>query len=78
MALLPKWARGTHILDALAGIVVPDATADPPTVTVHWERVPRHLRHEAASLARELVDVFQPRPKGGRGRREKRSGEKTG
>jgi hypothetical protein len=72
-ALLPTWARGAEILDALAGIVVPDAAADPPTVTVHWERVPRHLRAEAASLASELVDAFDPRPKGGRGRRENRS-----
>ena len=75
VALLPRWARGTHILDALAGVVVPDESANPPTVTVHWEKVPRHLRPEAASLASELVDSFNPRPKGGRGRREKRSGE---
>jgi hypothetical protein len=76
-ALLPKWARGTSVLDALAGIVVPDAASSPPTVTVHWERVPRHLRAEAASLASELVDAFYPRPKGGRGHREDRS-RKTG
>lgn len=75
LALLPKWARGPQILDALAGIVVPDEATKPPTVTVHWERVPRHLRSEAASLASELVDAFNPRPKGGRGRREKRSDE---
>lgn len=73
LALLPKWARGTHILDALIEAVVPDADADPPTVTVHWERVPRHLREEAASLASEFVDGFYPRPKGGRGRRENRT-----
>lgn len=77
VALLPKWARGTYILDALAGVVVPDADADPPTVTVHWEKVPRDLREEAASLAGEFVDGFYPPPKGGRGRREKRS-RKTG
>jgi hypothetical protein len=75
VALLPKWARGTDILDALADVVVPDDNAIPPTVTVHWERVPRHLRPEAASLASELVDGFYPRPKGGRGRRQERSGE---
>jgi len=74
-AILPKWARGTSILDALAGVVVPDADANPPSVTVHWEMVPRHLRSEAASLASELVDGFYPRPKGGRGRRENRSRE---
>ena len=72
-AILPKWARGTSILDALSGAVVADPNADPPSVTVHWERVPRDLREEAASLASEWVDVFYPRPKGGRGRRENRS-----
>jgi hypothetical protein len=73
-AILPKWARGASIVAALGGVVVPDPHADPPSVTVHWEKVPRHLREEAASLASEWVDVFYPRPKGGRGHRENRSG----
>jgi hypothetical protein len=57
-AILPKWARSTTILDALAGAVVPDPHADPPSMTIHWEKVPRDLRQEAASLASEWVDVF--------------------
>jgi hypothetical protein len=63
---LPRWARGTATLDALKDIVVVDETQDPVTVTVHWEKVPRKLRPAAASLASELVDVYQPRPTGGR------------
>lgn len=70
-ALLPRWARGTATLDALAGVVIPNPDAVPPTVTIHWEKVPRDLRPEAASLASELVDAFYPRPKGGRPRRKK-------
>ena len=68
LAILPKWARGPEILDALVGVVAVDESVIPPTVTVHWERVPRHLRAEAASLASELVDIHYGRPKGGRGK----------
>jgi len=63
---LPRWARSTDVLDALKGIVVVDESLTPPTVTVHWERVPTKLRPEAASLASELVDMYYGRPKGGR------------
>jgi len=64
--ILPHWARGTAILDALQGIVVADESQQPVTVTVHWERVPVKLRPAAASLASELVDAYRDRPKGGR------------
>jgi hypothetical protein len=74
--ILPYWARGTDILDALRGIVVVDESEHPVTVTVHWERVPAKLRPAAASLASELVDSYRDRPRGGRQRknRESRSG----
>ena len=64
--ILPNWARGRAVLEALNGIVVVDESQDPVTVTVHWERVPRKLRPAAASLASEMVDTYQPRPRGGR------------
>lgn len=67
--VLPRWARGMAVLEALAGVVVVDETQNPVTVTVRWERVPRKLRPAAASLASELVDMYQPRPPGGRGRK---------
>ncbi len=70
--VLPRWARGVAVLEALAGVVVVDETQNPVTVTVHWERVPRQLRPAAASLASELVDIYQPRPDGGRPRKAKR------
>ena len=74
--ILPYWARGTAILDALQGVVVVDETVHQVTVTVHWERVPVKLRPAAASLASELVDSYRDRPRGGRPRknRESRSG----
>jgi hypothetical protein len=59
VALLPKWARGVEILEALNGIVVVDEGSEPPLVTVHWESLPRHLRAEAAFLASELVVVSE-------------------
>jgi hypothetical protein len=71
--ILPHWARGTDILDALRGIVVVDENEHPVTVTVHWERVPAKLRPAAASLASELVDGYRDRPRGGRPRK----GEET-
>lgn len=64
--LTPLWARGPRVLDELAGLVVVDETQRPVAVTVHWERVPQHLRREAASLASELVDAYQGRSAGGR------------
>ena len=64
--ILPRWARGTAILEALEGIVVVDESQQPVAVTVHWERVPAKLRPAAASLASELVDAYRDRPKGGR------------
>lgn len=67
--VLPHWARGRAVLNDLAGIVIVDESQDPATVTVHWEQVPRKLRPAAASLASELVDAYQPRPKGGRPRK---------
>jgi hypothetical protein len=66
--VLPYWARGTQTLVDLAGIVVVDEANDPVAVTVHWERLPAKLRRQAASLASELVDAYQGRPKGGRPR----------
>jgi hypothetical protein len=66
---LPLWARSTATLDALRDIVVVDETQNPVTVTVHWEKVPRKLRPAAASLASEWVDMYQPRPTGGRPRK---------
>ena len=66
--VLPNWARGVAVLEALVDIVVVDETQSPVAVTVHWERLPRKLRPAAASLASELVDTYQPRPKGGRPR----------
>jgi hypothetical protein len=77
MQVLPRWARGQEVLDALKGVVVVDESAQPPTVTVHWERVPRKLRPAAASLASELVDIYTERPKGGRPRTKER-GPETG
>ena len=68
-SILPSWARGHVVLDALVGVVVVDETLTPVTVTVHWERVPPGLRRAAASLASELVDAYRPRPKGGRPRK---------
>jgi len=70
--LLPLWARGTAVLDALEGVVVVDEAADPVTVTVHWERVPVGLRDAAASLASMLVDAHRQRPRGGRPRKIRR------
>lgn len=70
--VLPYWARGTTTLENLRGLVVVDETQDPVTVTVHWEKVPRRLRLAAASLASELVDIYQPRPTGGRPRKNSR------
>jgi hypothetical protein len=64
--VLPLWARGSATLDALAGLVVADESQQPVTVTMHWERVPVHLRPAAASLASELVDAYRDRPLGGR------------
>jgi hypothetical protein len=75
LQVLPRWARGQEVLDALVGIVVVDEAAQPPTVTVRWERVPRKLRPAAASLASELVDVYYGRPKGGRPRAKSRGAE---
>jgi hypothetical protein len=66
--VLPRWARGIAILDALIGKVVVDETTSPPRVTIHAEAVPRKLRPEAMSLAAELVDAYSPRPVGGRPR----------
>jgi hypothetical protein len=66
--ILPNWARGTTVLDALRGIVFVDESQVPVTVTVHWERVPAKLRPAAASLASEFVDAYRDRPKGGRPR----------
>ena len=78
-AILPLWARGTAVLEALKGIVVVDVAADPITVTVHWERVPPKMRPTAASLASELVDMYYDRPKGGRPRKAaKRTDRETG
>jgi hypothetical protein len=76
--VLPYWARGVETLKALSGIVVVDEEAQPPTVTVHWERVPRKLRPAAASLASELVDMYYMRPKGGRPKKASTSPEETG
>lgn len=64
--ILPRWARGTEVLDALQGVVMVDEDVTPVSVTVHWELVPRKLRAQAASLASELVDAYNGRPKGGR------------
>lgn len=68
-SVLPRWARGTEVLTVVLGFVDVDVSQDPVTVTVHWERVPRKLRPATASLASELVDTYQPRPKGGRPRK---------
>jgi hypothetical protein len=70
-SMLPRWARGTEVLTAVLGFIDVDESQDPVTVTVHWERVPRKLRREAASLAGEIVDMYQPRPKGGRRRKSR-------
>jgi hypothetical protein len=78
-SLVPRWARGTEVLTALQTSIDVDETQDPVTVTVHWERVPRNLRREAASLASDLVDSYQPRPKGGRPRKSSTElGRRTG
>ena len=69
--IVPRWARGTAVLQALRGIVVVDESRNPVTVTVHWEQVPPKLRREAASLASELVDAYRDRPKGGRPRKSR-------
>jgi len=66
---LPLWARGTAQLAEIAQFVDVDETVAPPSVTVHWERVPRNRRREVASLASELVDRDYVRPKGGRPRK---------
>jgi len=71
LSILPKWARGAAVLDALVGAVVLDDSVSPPTVSVHWERVPTEHRLAAASLASELVDAYYGRPKGGRPRKNK-------
>jgi hypothetical protein len=71
-AILPLWARGTAVLEALRGIVVVDEDATPVTITVHWEQVPAKLRPAAASLASELVDLYYERPKGGRPRKSQK------
>jgi hypothetical protein len=64
--VLPRWARGTDVLTTVLGFVDVDESQSPVAVTIHWERVPRPLRAATASLASELVDMDQPRPKGGR------------
>jgi hypothetical protein len=75
--ILPLWARGTAVLDALRGLVVVDESQQPVTVTVHWERVPVKLRPAAASLASELVDAYRDRPKGGRPPKSKESPDRN-
>jgi hypothetical protein len=69
--VLPYWARGTAVLDELVGVVTVHESVEPPTVTVLWDRVPRHRRKAAASLASELVDCYRPRPRGGRPRKSR-------
>jgi hypothetical protein len=64
--VLPLWARGTDVLTTVLRYVDIDESQNPVAVTIHWERVPRRLRAATASLASELVDMDQPRPKGGR------------
>jgi hypothetical protein len=67
--IMPYWARGTALLDELASFVEIDESQTPPSVTVHWELVPRHRRHEVSSLVSMLVDMHQPPPRGGRPRK---------
>lgn len=74
--VMPYWARGKVLLDELAPFVEVDESQTPPSVTVHWERVPRNRRRAVASLASMLVDMHQPRPRGGRPR--KSSPQKSG
>lgn len=71
--ILPYWARGTAVLDALLEDVVVDESVRPASVTVHWERIPVKLRPAAASLASFLVDLYQDRPRGGRPRKSRKS-----
>lgn len=70
--VMPYWARGTALLDELGAFVEVNESQSPPTVTVHWERIPRHRRRAAASLASTLVDMHQPPPRGGRPRKSSR------
>jgi hypothetical protein len=64
--LIPPGLRGVDTVLALSEYIDVDQESTPPSVTVHWERVPRKHRATTASLASAYVDFFQPPPKGGR------------
>ena len=67
--LIPLGLRGTRTIKASSEFIDVDDRATPPTVTVHWELVPRGLRRETISLASAYVDFFTPPGAGGRPRK---------
>jgi hypothetical protein len=64
--LLPRGLRGVETLGAAFEYIDVDEDKVPVSVTVHWERIPRSLRSETASLAGAYVDFFNPPRQGGR------------
>lgn len=64
--LIPRGLRGAEVLRTASEFIYIDEDKKPVSVTVHWERVPRSLRGEVASLAGAFVDFFDPPEQGGR------------
>lgn len=64
--LIPRGLRGVEVLRTASEFIDIDEDSAPVSVTVHWERVPRGLRAEVASLAGAYVDLFDPPEQGGR------------
>jgi hypothetical protein len=71
--LIPLGLRGVDTVRTISEYIDVDEATTPPTVTVHWERVPRKLRATTASLASAYVDFYQPPGKGGRPKKSRRN-----